>query len=233
MTNGKLKSKTSGPIQFGNFVPHRIFCIGRNYQEHIKELATVLPASRGDSAPLEPAVFMKPVPCLVPEGFDLHRPPYGRELHHEVEIVVLIGREGRNLPEDQAGTHIAGITLGLDLTLRDVQNDLKKQGLPWELSKAFDESAPMGELIAYDEKSVDLEDIAFTCSVNGTLRQQGNSRDMIFPIRTIISFLSRRWILKPGDIIYTGTPSGVGPLVSGDHITIAGDRIGKFSWQVV
>lgn len=233
MKKNNLKNKVAGSIQFGGYVPHRIFCIGRNYQEHIKELATVLPSSKSDAPPREPAIFMKPVPCLVTSGQDLHRPPYGKNLHHEVEIVVLVGREGKNLSEDQAGSYIAGITLGLDLTLRDVQNDLKKQGLPWELSKAFDGSAPIGEFVAYDEKTVNLENIAFKCSVNGVLRQQGNSGEMIFPIRTIISFLSHRWTLKPGDIIYTGTPSGVGPLASGDTITIENDWIGKFSWKVV
>ncbi len=232
MKNNNLKSKVSGSVQFGGYVAHRIFCIGRNYQEHIKELARVLPSSKSDAPPREPAIFMKPVPCLVPSGQALHRPPYGKDLHHEVEIVVLIGREGKNLSEDQAGSHVAGITLGLDFTFRGVQNDLKKQGLPWELCKAFDGSAPIGEFAAYDDKTIDLENIAFKCAVNGILRQQGNSREMIFPIRTIISFLSHRWTLQPGDIIYTGTPSGVGPLASGDTITIENEWIGKFSWKV-
>ena len=224
---------TSGSIQFGQYVPNRIFCIGRNYQEHIKELATVLPSSQSDEPPKEPAIFMKPVPCLVPAGQDVHRPPYGRDLHHEVEIVILIGREGKNLSDDQAGAYIAGISLGLDLTLRDVQNELKKRGLPWELSKAFDGSAPIGEFVAYDEKTADLENISFKCSVNGNLRQQGNSSEMIFSIRTIINYLSHRWTLKPGDIIYTGTPSGVGPLTTGDNISIQSDPIGEFSWKIV
>lgn len=234
MGKSNLKTKISaGSIQFGQYVPNRIFCIGRNYQEHIKELATVLPASRSDEPPREPAIFMKPVPCLVPAGQDVLRPPYGRDLHHEVEIVILIGRAGKNLSDDQAGSHIAGISLGLDLTLRDVQNNLKKQGLPWELSKAFDGSAPIGEFVAYDEKTVDLENIPFKCSVNGNLRQQGNSGEMIFSIRTIINYLSHRWTLKPGDIIYTGTPSGVGPLNPGDTISIQSEPIGEFSWKLV
>jgi len=211
-------------------IPHRIFCIGRNYHEHIKELAS---APSQLESPKEPVVFMKPVPSLVPPGEVLRLPPYGRELHHEAEVVVLIGREGKGLHEEQAGSYIAGITLGLDLTLRDVQNELKSKGLPWELCKAFDQSAPIGEFLPYGKGSmIDLRNIPIKCTVNGALRQNGNSRDMIFPIKTLISYLSKRWILKPGDLIYTGTPSGVGPLRSGDKITIGNEQVGEFSWVI-
>lgn len=217
-------------INSQTLVPHRIFCIGRNYHEHIKELT---PASRPPEVPREPVVFMKPVPSLVSTGETLHLPPYGKELHHEAEVVVLIGREGKNLSEDQAGSHIAGVTLGLDLTLRDVQNELKSKGLPWELCKAFDQSAPIGNFLPYGKDSIDLENIPIQCTVNGILRQNGNSRDMIFPIKTLIGYLSRWWTLKPGDLIYTGTPSGVGLLRSGDKITIGSEPIGEFSWVIV
>ncbi len=202
---------------------HRVFCIGRNYAEHVRELAHAMPA--------EPAVFMKPVPSLVPAGETVHVPPYGKQLQHEAEAVVLIGGEGRNIKEAQAGSHIAGISLGLDLTLRDVQNELKDQGLPWELSKAFEQSAPIGSFLPYDG-SVDLENFSFVCSVNGAVRQRGNTKDMIFPVKTLVSFLSRRWTLQPGDLIFTGTPSGVGPLAPGDRAVVENERTGAFSWDI-
>jgi 2-keto-4-pentenoate hydratase/2-oxohepta-3-ene-1,7-dioic acid hydratase in catechol pathway len=211
----------------GKIIPHRIFCIGRNFHDHIKELAPGKPET-----PSEPVVFMKPVPSLVPVGEVLHLPPYGRELHHEAEIVVLIGKEGKNLPEEQADAHIAGLTLGLDLTLRDVQNELKGKGLPWELCKAFDQSAPIGKFLPYKKGSIVLENIPIKCTVNGALRQNGNSSDMIFPIKALISYLSKHWLLKPGDLVYTGTPSGVGPLRSGDKVSIGNEPFGEFSWVV-
>jgi len=144
----------------------------------------------------------------------------------------LIGKEGQNVPEAEALSYIAGITLGLDLTLRDVQSRLKKSGLPWELSKSFEQSAPLGHFKAYDLNSIDLENLPFTCSVNGDLRQQGNTRDMLFPVKNLIYTLSRWWALRPGDIIYTGTPSGVGPLESGDVVHIESPVTGSFSWAL-
>lgn len=202
---------------------YRVFCIGRNYEEHVRELAHAMPA--------EPTVFMKPVSSLVPAGETVHVPPYGKQLQHEAEAVALIGREGRDIREEQADSYIAGITLGLDLTLRDVQNQLKGQGLPWELSKAFDQSAPIGSFAPCDG-SVDLENFAFVCSVNGAVRQRGNTKDMLFPIKTLVSFLSRRWTLKAGDLIFTGTPAGVGPLVPGDRAVVESDLTGAFSWEI-
>ena len=207
-----------------SFTPQRIFCIGKNYDEHIKEL--------GSTAPEEPVVFMKPVCSIVPPGEPISIPQHGKLLHHEVEVVLLIGKEGQNVPEADALSYIAGITLGLDLTLRDVQSRLKKSGLPWELSKSFEQSAPLGHFKAYDSNSIDLENLPFTCSVNGDLRQQGNTRDMLFPVKNLIYTLSRWWALRPGDIIYTGTPSGVGPLESGDVVHIESPVTGSFSWAL-
>lgn len=204
--------------------PHRIFCIGKNYGEHVKEL--------GGSPPDEPVVFMKPVSSIAAPGETLFYPRYGAELHHEVEAVLMIGKEGRDIPEERARSYISGVTLGLDLTLRDVQNKLKKAGLPWELSKSFEQSAPIGNFSAYDPDSIDLENWPFSCYVNGALRQNGNTRDMIFPIKKIIQTLSGWWTLQPGDIIFTGTPSGVGPLIPGDKIEIKSSEIGSFSWNI-
>ncbi|MFQ5451739.1 MAG: fumarylacetoacetate hydrolase family protein [Nitrospinaceae bacterium] len=203
--------------------PNRIFCVGKNYREHIREL--------NDGVPDQPVIFMKPASCLVGEGELIRLPRHGSCLHHEVEIAVLIGKKGENIAENQAGSLIAGVTLGLDLTLRDVQSDLKKRGLPWELSKAFDQSAPIGTILPASSPSI-LQNLSFQCLVNGQIRQRGNTNDMIYPIPHIIHFLSGIWELQPGDLIFTGTPSGVGPLRSGDQITIESGKIGKFSWKI-
>jgi len=208
-------------IEGRSFTPQRIFCIGKNYDEHVKEL--------GGTAPEEPVVFIKPVCNIVAPGEIVSMPRHGSLLHHEVEVVLLIGREGQDVPEADALSYIAGITLGLDLTLRDVQGRLKKSGLPWELSKSFEQSAPLGHFKTYDSNSIDLP---FTCSVNGDLRQQGNTRDMLFPITNLIHTLSRWWTLRPGDIIFTGTPSGVGRLQAGDRVDIESPVTGRFFWTL-
>ena len=175
---------------------------------------------------------MKPASNLVGSDQLLRYPRFGNELHHEVEVVLLIGKEGRDIPEDDSYSYISGVTIGLDLTLRDVQKKLKNSGLPWELSKSFEQSAPIGTFLPYDSKTLDLNNLPFTCHVNGHLRQDGNTRDLIFPIRKIISTLSGWWTLQPGDIIYSGTPSGVGPLLPGDQIEINSPEIGSFLWNI-
>jgi 2-keto-4-pentenoate hydratase/2-oxohepta-3-ene-1,7-dioic acid hydratase in catechol pathway len=177
------------------FTPNRIFCIGKNYGDHIKEL--------GDTqAPEEPVVFMKSVCNIVSPGKTLQRPSYGNELHHEVEVVLLIGNEGKNILKADALSYISAITLGLDLTLRDVQKKLKKAGLPWELSKSFEQSAPLGIFKDYSPNKVDLGNLPFSCSVNGSQRQKGNTREMIFPITNLIQALGCWWTLRPGDIFF-------------------------------
>ena len=207
-----------------SFTPQRIFCIGKNYAEHIKEL--------GGQTPEEPVVFMKPVSSIVSPYQTLYRPSHGKLLHHEVEVVLMIGKEGRDVPEFYALSYIAAVTVGLDLTLRDVQGRLKKAGLPWEISKSFEQSAPLGIFKTYDADVINLQNLSFTCSVNGGLRQKGNTCDMLFPIKSLICTLSRWWVLRPGDIIYTGTPAGVGPLEPGDRIDIESSVIGSFSWTI-
>jgi len=146
--------------------------------------------------------------------------------------VVEIGREGRVVREEEALSYVSGVTVGLDLTLRDVQADLKKKGLPWEIAKAFDQSAPIGDFVPYD-KSIDLNNISFGCKVNGIEKQRGNSKDMIFSIPRLFVEVSKIWVLRPGDLIYTGTPSGVGPLKIGDFIEIESDLTGSFYWNIV
>jgi len=202
----------------------RIFCIGRNYVEHVQELSNTVPT--------KPVIFIKPATCLIGPGEKIHFPKHGKELHHEVEIVVKIGSEGRVVREEEAISFVSAVTVGLDLTLRDVQADLKKKGLPWEIAKAFEQSAPIGDFVPYD-KSVELNNISFGCKVNGIERQRGNSQDMIFSIPRLLVELSKIWVLHEGDLIYTGTPSGVGPLEIGDTIEIESDLNGSFSWSIV
>jgi 2-keto-4-pentenoate hydratase/2-oxohepta-3-ene-1,7-dioic acid hydratase in catechol pathway len=202
----------------------RVFCIGRNYVEHVRELSNVVPE--------KPVVFIKPTSCLVVPGEEIHFPKHGNELHHEVEIVVKVGREGRAQTEEEAFSFIDALTVGLDLTLRDVQGELKKKGLPWEIAKAFEQSAPIGDFIPCD-RSLDLKNISFGCKVNGVERQRGNTGKMIFSIQRLLVEVSRIWVLRPGDLVYTGTPSGVGPLKIGDTIEIYSDLIGSFSWSVI
>jgi acylpyruvate hydrolase len=202
----------------------RVFCIGRNYVEHVHELSNVLPT--------KPVVFIKPASCLVGPGEEIHFPKHGNELHHEVEIVVKVGREGRAQTEEEALSFISALTVGLDLTLRDVQGELKKKGLPWEIAKAFEQSAPIGDFIAYDQ-TLDLNNISFGCKVNGIERQRGNTGEMIFSVERLLVELSKVWLLRPGDLIYTGTPSGVGPLKIGDSIEVDSDPTGSFSWKII
>jgi 2-keto-4-pentenoate hydratase/2-oxohepta-3-ene-1,7-dioic acid hydratase in catechol pathway len=202
----------------------RVFCIGRNYVEHVQELSNTIPE--------KPVIFIKPATCLIGPREKIHFPKHGKELHHEVEIVVKVSSEGRVVREEEALSYVSGVSVGLDLTLRDVQTDLKKKGLPWEIAKAFEQSAPIGDFVPYD-KSVDLNNISFGCRVNGIEKQRGNSRDMIFSIPKLLVELSKIWVLRPGDLLFTGTPSGVGPLKVGDSIEIKSNLTGSFSWSIV
>lgn len=206
-----------------SIIPRRIFCIGKNYRDHNQEM--------GEPESEECVIFMKPVTSLVSEGESLHIPRDKGIVHHEVEVVICIGDSGSSVNSMTACSIIQGISLGLDLTLRSVQTQLKKKGFPWELSKAFDQSAPVGRFIDYDEQ-LDIHALSFTCSVNGEVRQYGNTKDMIFPPEQLISLISNTWKLLPGDLIFTGTPSGVGPLREGDTITVSSPQIGSFTWKV-
>ena len=206
-----------------SFSPQRVFCIGRNYVKHIIELHNQIPD--------EPVIFLKPPSCLVAPGDPIIFPAHGADLQHEVEIVLLIGRSGRPKDADDSLSYLAGLALGLDLTLRDVQNQLKAKSYPWEKAKAFDDSAPIGEFKAYSPE-IDLTQLTFHCLVNDEERQSGSSAHMIFPIREIIYRIGQIWALREGDLIYTGTPEGVGPLRPNDVITIKGELFGEFSWQV-
>ncbi len=204
-------------------VIRRVFCIGRNYRLHAQELNNAMPE--------KPVVFLKPKESVIFEGIDIRHPGSGRDLQYEAEWVVRIGKEGVFKEGDSAEDWIDGMTLGLDLTLRDLQNELKKKGLPWEKAKAFDQSAPLGDFVPYNPGSP-LNTISFTCHVNDRLRQTGNTDFMIFPTETCLTEISRYWRLLPGDIVFTGTPEGVGSLLPGDRITIASPSIGIFCWRI-
>ena len=172
---------------------------------------------------------MKPTTSLVPVGAPLPLPRGRGAVHHEAEVVLLVGRECGELDPANATSALAGVTLGLDLTLRDEQERLKRAGQPWELAKAFDASAPIGEFVPLP--GPDLATLAFECRVGGALRQKGNTADMLFGVGALLAFLSRRWRLLPGDLIYTGTPAGVGPLNAGDEVALESAAIGRFTWH--
>ncbi|MFC1586707.1 fumarylacetoacetate hydrolase family protein [Planctomycetota bacterium] len=210
--------------------PKRVFCIGRNYEDHIKELGGA--GLNKNDKPGTPVLFMKPASCLHPLGEPIARPPYGDVLHHEVELVLIIGKGGSRIKAAQAREHIAGITIGIDLTLRDVQSQLKEKGLPWERAKAFDHSAPVGEVVVLTDE-IDLSNLQIRCAVNGAIRQDDNTTSMIFTPEVLVSSISDAWKLLPGDVIFTGTPAGVGPLEVGDEITIDCPAIGSFSWEII
>lgn len=202
----------------------RIFCIGRNYAEHIREL--------GDAGAAHCIVFMKPHTSLVPAGQPVPIPVDRGAVHHELELVLRIGREGRCIRAEQAPAHIDAVTLGIDLTLRELQGSLKQSGSPWERCKAFDHSAPIGDLVSlhagHDLAAIDME-----LRVNDELRQRGNTRDMLLPVPRLIEILSETWRLLPGDLIYTGTPPGVGPLRPGDRLEAYSPQIGRFEWLIL
>lgn len=189
----------------------KVVCVGSNYSEHIKEM--------GGTQAAEPVLFIKPETALC----DIRQPvsiPKGLgSVHHEVELAVLIGTPLKQASEDRVARAIAGYGVALDLTLRDIQGDCKKAGQPWEKAKAFDGSCPISGFIPEAEFG-DAQNADIGLSVNGELRQQGNTRDMITQILPLISYMSRFFTLRAGDIVLTGTPHGVGPLVSGDMLTV-------------
>lgn len=195
----------------------KVVCLGRNYGEHIAEL--------GNAVPDRPVIFIKPATSIIGAGEQIVIPDYSRDCHHEVELALLIGKWGKNVPASEALNHIAGYGVAIDLTLRDVQNDLKSKGLPWEIAKGFDTSCPLSDFVAADQM-VDPHQLQLKLWVNEELRQTGNTAQMIHRIPAIIQEISRVFTLEEGDVILTGTPSGVGPVVSGDKLRAAIDQVG-------
>jgi 5-carboxymethyl-2-hydroxymuconate isomerase len=187
----------------------KILCIGRNYSDHIKEL--------GNATPEAPVIFIKPASSVIGEGEAIVIPPYSRECHYEAELALLIGRKGKDIPLERAMEHIAGYGVGIDLTLRDVQDELKKKGLPWEIAKGFDTACPLSAFVEASSVA-DPQNLEIRLTVNGKIRQDGNTSMMIHRIPAIISHMSGSFTLEPGDVILTGTPAGVSRIVSGDHL---------------
>lgn len=186
----------------------KIFCVGRNYSEHAKEL--------GNAVPENPVIFSKPDTALLKNGEPFYLPDFSNDIHHEVELVIRISKMGKKIQPKFARNYFTEIGLGIDFTARDVQSKLKEKGLPWELAKAFDGSAPIGNFMDVDQ--MDLKNINFSLKKNGALVQQGNTAQMIFPFEEIVSFVSNYFTLKVGDLIYTGTPAGVGKVNIGDKL---------------
>ncbi len=188
----------------------KIICIGRNYAAHIEELKNEKPG--------KPVVFLKPDTALLKAGAPFFYPDFSENIHHEVELVLKVSKEGKYIQPQFAHRYFEEIGLGIDFTARDLQDQCKAKGLPWEIAKAFNGSAPIGDFkSAADFK--DLKDIDFYLEINGELRQKGNTSLMLFDFATIISYVSQFFTLKKGDLIYTGTPAGVGPVKVGDRLT--------------
>jgi 2-keto-4-pentenoate hydratase/2-oxohepta-3-ene-1,7-dioic acid hydratase in catechol pathway len=187
----------------------KIICIGRNYAEHAKEL--------GNNIPDEPVIFMKPKSALLNTFAPFYYPEFTNELHYECELVLRVCKNGKYIPKELASTYINGITVGIDFTARDIQDELKKKGLPWEKAKAFDNSAAVGRFLDITP-GTNLKNIKFSFNLNGDVVQVGNSNDMIFDFDSIISNISNYFSLNIGDLIFTGTPKGVGECNVGDKL---------------
>ncbi len=187
----------------------KILAIGRNYVDHIKEL--------NNETPDEPVIFTKPDTALLKDNEPFYYPDYTNDIHHELEIILRICKEGKSIDEKFAGTYYDAIGLGVDFTARDLQSKAKAKGLPWTLAKGFNGSAPVSRFVPKD-KFADMKNINFKLELNGHTVQEGNTGLMIYSFESIISYISKFITLKTGDIIFTGTPKGVGPVKIGDRL---------------
>ena len=201
----------------------KIICIGRNYLAHVKELDNALPT--------EPMFFMKPDTALLPAGEPFPYPDFSKEIHYETELVLRICKSGKAIDEEMASEYYDAITVGIDFTARDLQSQCKAKGHPWEIAKAFDYSAPIGEFKKISELN-QPDDIIFGMKLNGEWVQQGHSHDMIFSFDKIIAHVSRFVTLNEGDIIFTGTPQGVGEVHVGDRLELFLEGKSMFVFQV-
>jgi 2-keto-4-pentenoate hydratase/2-oxohepta-3-ene-1,7-dioic acid hydratase in catechol pathway len=195
------------PISGERLRPGKLVCVGRNYAKHAAEMQSEVLA--------EPMLFLKPSTALVPDGGEVVIPSMTNDVHHEVELVVVVGRDARSVSVEEAGECIGGYALGLDMTARDLQSKAKKSGYPWSVAKGFDTFAPLGTIVAPSAVD-DASEINLELRVNGRLVQSGNTRDMIFSPAFLIHYASQIFTLEKGDLIYTGTPEGVGHVVAGD-----------------
>jgi len=213
--------------QADRFPVHRIYCVGRNYEEHAKEM--------GFTGREPPFFFLKPTDSLVVvdagETGHMPYPSLTHNLHHEIELVVAIGRGGRNIAAADAAQHIFGYAVGLDMTRRDLQNEMKKQGRPWCIGKAFDHSAPIGPITPLSQAG-NVNHAEISLQVNGADRQRSNVAKLIWNVAETIEHLSAAWELQPGDLIYTGTPEGVAAVVAGDVLVGQVDGLAPLKIQI-
>ncbi len=200
-----------------------MFCIGRNYAAHAKEMGNLIPA--------EPVVFLKPAQAYVPDGSRVPLPGYSENVHHEVELVVLIGRDCADVAEENALDYVSGYAVGVDLTLRDVQKEATEKGKPWAVAKGFRHSAPISRFVPASLLERGKQDFELELSVNGEVRQHGNTADMERSVPELVSYLSRVFTLRAGDVIFTGTPEGVGRIIKGDEITAELKGLAKLSFE--
>ena len=206
------------------FPVRRIFCVGRNYAAHAREMGR-------DPDREPPFFFTKPADAVVGGGATIPYPPQTENLHYEAELVVAIGAGGREIPADRALEHVWGYAVGNDLTRRDMQNAAKELRRPWDLSKGFDRSAVIGPLVSASEIGHPSEG-RISLSVNGTVKQDGDLSEMIWPVADVVAFLSESVELAPGDLIMTGTPAGVGKLVPGDVCTVSVEGLGSLTTTI-
>ena len=202
--------------------PGKILCIGRNYAEHVREMGDVAAPEAGAPV-LEPVVFLKPSTALVADGSEIVLPRQSHDVHHELELVAVIGTGGRHITEADALSHVAAYALGLDLTARDLQAEAKASKGPWSIAKGFDTFAPLGPLLPASAIG-DPQAVRITLSVNGETRQDGTTADMLTPVARLVAFVSSVFTLEPGDLLYTGTPAGVGPVRAGDRLVATGSH---------
>jgi fumarylpyruvate hydrolase len=206
------------------FPVRRIFCVGRNYADHVREM--------GNDPKSEPPIFFtKPADAVVESGAAIPYATQTTNLHHEVELVFAVGKDGADIAEAAALDHVWGYAVGVDLTRRDLQAVAKKGGAPWDAAKAFDHSAPIGPLTPVAASGHPLAG-AIRLSVNGEVRQSGDLNEMIWSVPEIVAALSRTWALKAGDLVFTGTPSGVGPLQRGDAIAAEIDGLAPLRFTI-
>jgi 2-keto-4-pentenoate hydratase/2-oxohepta-3-ene-1,7-dioic acid hydratase in catechol pathway len=199
----------------------KIICIGRNYAEHAKEL--------NNPVPTVPVIFMKPDTAILKDNKPFYHPDFSNDIHHELEIVLKIAKEGKHIAEKFAHKYYDEIGLGIDFTARDIQQKHKEKGLPWELAKSFDHSAPISHFIPKDQFK-DLYQLNFHLELNGQTVQKGNTSDLLFQFEKLIAFVSQYITLKKGDLIFTGTPEGVGKVNIGDHLVgyLEGEKLLDF-----
>lgn len=206
------------------FVAGKIVCVGRNYAEHAKEL--------GNELPEKPVIFLKPSSALVFTGDNIIYPTYSSEMHHEVELVLLIGRKIKSVDLSEATEAIAGYGVGLDMTLRDIQNDLKKKGHPWTIAKCFDTSAVVSDFVLKEKYKLTMNE-QISLSVNDIIKQKEYLNKMIFNPANLVEYISSLMTLEEGDIVFTGTPAGVGKVVRGDKLIAWINGLAKLECTVV